>query len=68
MFEKEFQVQKVVLPNLKMKLDFDRKAYGAGDEVVAKLDLQTNANEALASHEFSYVASLDGNTISTTQR
>ncbi len=59
-FEKELQVQKVVLPNLKMKLDFDRKAYGPGDNVSASLDLQTNANEALASHEFRYIASVAG--------
>lgn len=64
-FEKEIQVQKVVLPNLKMKLDFDRKAYGSGDEVTATLNLQTNANEALGDHDFKYVASLDGQPLST---
>ncbi|MEO8151293.1 MAG: MG2 domain-containing protein, partial [Bacteroidia bacterium] len=36
-FEKEVQVQDVILPNLKMKLDFERKAYGAGDDVIAKV-------------------------------
>lgn len=60
-FEKEVQVQKVVLPNLKMKLDFDREAYGSGDQVTASLDLQTNANQPLSNYDFSYVASLDGN-------
>lgn len=59
-FEKEFQVQKVVLPNLKMKLDFDREAYGSGDQVTASLDLNTNANQPLSNYDFSYVASLDG--------
>ncbi|MFN8396983.1 MAG: MG2 domain-containing protein [Bacteroidia bacterium] len=59
-FEKEFQVQRVVLPNLKMKLDFDRKAFGAGDEVVASLDLQSNDNQPLANHAFTYKVSLDG--------
>jgi hypothetical protein len=34
-FEKTLQVQKTVLPKLNMKLEFTRKAYGAGDEVVA---------------------------------
>lgn len=62
-FEKELQVQKVVLPNLKMKLDFDRKAYGPGDEVTANLDLQTNANRPLANHDFTYIGSLDGNAL-----
>ncbi|MEM0998639.1 MAG: MG2 domain-containing protein [Bacteroidota bacterium] len=66
-FEREFQVQKVVLPNLKMKLDFDRKAYGPGDEVTASLDLQTNANAPLAHHAFTYVASLDGEALVTQQ-
>jgi hypothetical protein len=32
------------VPRLKMKLDFDRKAYGAGDEVIAKLNLESNSN------------------------
>ncbi len=30
-FVKDLQVQEVILPNLKMKLDFERKAFGAGD-------------------------------------
>lgn len=62
-FEKEFQVQAVVLPNLKMKLEFDRKAYGPGDKVTATLELATNENQALAAHAFNYVASLDGATL-----
>ncbi len=60
-FEKELQVQNVVLPNLKMKLDFDRKAVGAGDEVVASLDLQSNDNQPLRNHAFTYKVSLAGN-------
>jgi alpha-2-macroglobulin-like protein len=60
-FEKELQIQNVVLPNLKMKLDFDRKAVGAGDEVVASLDLQSNDNQPLRNHAFTYKVSLDGN-------
>ena len=64
-FEKELQVQAVVLPNLKMKLDFERKAYGPGDHVTIKLDLATNENTVLSGHAFDYVASLDGNPIAT---
>lgn len=60
-FEKEIQVQKVVLPRLKMKLDFKREAYGAGDKVTAELDLQSLSNQALENHNFTYVASLKGN-------
>ncbi|MCP4109744.1 MAG: hypothetical protein GY749_30220 [Desulfobacteraceae bacterium] len=40
-FEKEIPVQKIVLPTLKMKLDFLKEAYGPGDEVVAKLDIRS---------------------------
>ncbi len=59
-FEKELQVQDIVLPNLKMKLDFERKAFGAGDEVVAKLELNTNENKALTNYNFRFVANLKG--------
>lgn len=59
-FEKEIQVQDVVLPALKMKLDFERKAFGAGDEVIAKLELNTNENKPLADHKIKFVASVNG--------
>lgn len=47
-FEKTIQVQDVVLPKLKMKLEFEKKAFGPGDEVVAKLELNTNENRPLS--------------------
>lgn len=59
-FEKEIQVQKVILPKLKMKLEFERKAFGAGDEVVAKLELNTNDNKALANYKIKFVSNIDG--------
>ncbi|MGZ4068449.1 MAG: MG2 domain-containing protein, partial [Bacteroidia bacterium] len=62
-FEKELQVQDVVLPNLKMKLDFEKKAFGAGDEVIAKLELNTNENKPLSDHKIKFVANLDGQKI-----
>ncbi|MBL4592864.1 MAG: hypothetical protein JKX68_03500 [Flavobacteriales bacterium] len=64
-FEKEIQVQKVVLPRLKMKLEFQRKAYGPGDDVIAKLDLNTLTNMPLSDHDFKYVAMLNGKEILT---
>ncbi len=63
-FEKEIQIQKTVLPRLRMELDFERKAYGAGDEVIAKLDLNTLENAPLKEYEFSYVFNLNGEQIS----
>jgi len=64
-FEKELQVQNIVLPNLKMKLDFEKKAFGAGDEVIAKLELNTNENKPLSSYNIKFVANLDGRQLLT---
>jgi len=63
-FEKEITVQKVVLPRLKMKLDFEKDAYGAGDKVEANLDLQSLTNEPIADKEVDFVVSLKGQVIS----
>ncbi|WP_375561295.1 MG2 domain-containing protein [Bernardetia sp. OM2101] len=63
-FEKEITVQKVVLPRLKMKLDFQKDAYGAGDKVNADLDLQSLTNEAIADKDVDFVVSLKGQVIS----
>ena len=62
-FEKEITVQDFVVPRLKMKLDFDRKAYGAGDEVIAKLNLESNDKKVLANYPFDYVVQVEGNEI-----
>jgi hypothetical protein len=62
-FEKTLQVQKTVLPKLNMKLEFARKAYGAGDEVVADLTLETVTNQALANQDFEFTVSLAGQQI-----
>jgi hypothetical protein len=59
-FEREITIQKSVLPNLNMKLNFNRKAYGAGAEVDVTLDLNTLTKEPLSTHGFNYVVSLNG--------
>jgi len=59
-FEKEIQVQSVILPNLKMKLDFERKAFGAGDQVIARLELNSNENKPLTNYKLKFAASLAG--------
>jgi uncharacterized protein YfaS (alpha-2-macroglobulin family) len=66
-FEKEITVQDFIVPHLKMKLDFDRKAYGAGDEVIAKLNLESNDNKVLANYPFEYVVQIEGNEIARTK-
>jgi alpha-2-macroglobulin-like protein len=60
LFEKELQVQQVVLPRLKMKMDFERKAYGPGDEVKAKAEFATLDNKPLAKTEIRWIFNLDG--------
>ena len=62
-FVKELQVQDVILPNLKMKLNFEKKAFGAGDEVIAKLQLNTNENKPLSDYKIKFVANLNGQKI-----
>lgn len=62
-FERDFQVQDIVLPNLKMKLNFEKKAFGAGDQVIAKLELNTNENKPLSDYKIRYVCNLDGKKI-----
>lgn len=59
-FEKEITIQKSVLPRLKMKLEFEKKAYGKGDEVVANLELSTNENKPLANKAVKFKAQLAG--------
>ncbi len=59
-FERDVQVQATVLPRLRMELDFMKKAYGPGDVVEAKIDLNTLANAPLTNYDFSAKASLDG--------
>lgn len=66
-FEKEITVQDFVVPRLKMKLDFDRKAYGEGDEVIAKLNLESNDNQVLANYPFEYIVQVEGNEIARTK-
>ncbi len=60
LFEKEITIQNVVMPRLKMKLDFEKKAYGKGDDVVAKLELNTNENKPLANKKVKLKAQLAG--------
>lgn len=59
-FEKEITVQDVVLPRLKMKIDFEKKAYGPGDEVGLKIEVKKLDNKPLENAAFQSVVSLSG--------
>jgi len=59
-FVKEVPVQRVVLPTLRMKLDFMKESYGSGDEVEAKLDVSTRDDKPFANKDFKYSLILGG--------
>jgi len=60
-FEKDIQVQDVELPTLKMTLDFERKAYGPGDEVSALVKFTGNDNKPLGNNAFTFESQIGGN-------
>jgi hypothetical protein len=62
-FEKEITVQEIIEPTLKMTLDFERKSYGSGDEVIAKLKVQNKQNEAVINFPFVNNVMLEGEKI-----
>src|SRR5688572_6346751 len=66
-FEKEIQVQDVVLQRLKLTLDFDRKAYGPGDQVTAKVKAFSNSNQPLSGSVFQMIVSLNGKQVQQTK-
>lgn len=64
-FEKDITVQSIVLPRLKMRLDFLKRAYGPGDKVNAELILETKENKKLAAFPFTYQVSINGKSVSS---
>ncbi|MDW8418562.1 MAG: MG2 domain-containing protein [Chitinophagales bacterium] len=64
-FEKEITIQSVVQPRLKMKLEFDKKAYGKGDVVMADLEIHKNDNTPLSNAKVNYKVSLAGSELYT---
>ncbi|MGB0984186.1 MAG: carboxypeptidase-like regulatory domain-containing protein, partial [Saprospiraceae bacterium] len=62
-FTKKITVQKVVLPNLRMKLDFEKEAYGAGDKVKADLTLETLDDSPLRFQTLDFVVKIAGRSI-----
>jgi alpha-2-macroglobulin-like protein len=59
-FKKTIQVQRVITPRLMLKLDFIKKAYGAGDSVTATLTATSLQNQPAKDASVSMQASLDG--------
>lgn len=65
LFEKSLQVQDVNLPDLKMKMDFDRKGYSAGEDVQLRLVLVSNHEGPLAGQAYDVSVKLKQDVIYT---
>ncbi|MEQ1746299.1 MAG: carboxypeptidase regulatory-like domain-containing protein [Saprospiraceae bacterium] len=59
-FERTITLQKTVLPNLNLRLQFERKAFGPGDVVVARLDAAGLDNKPLAERVLRVSAHVSG--------
>jgi alpha-2-macroglobulin-like protein len=59
-FERTITLQKTVLPNLNLKMEFERKAHGPGDICIARLDAHALDNTALSMTEINGSIRLDG--------
>ena len=59
-FEKKLTVQKYMVPNLLMTLDFFRESYGPGSEVVAELKVRTKDDAPLANKTCKFSVELAG--------
>lgn len=62
-FERDITLQKMVLPNVNLKLEFERKAFGASEVVIAKFDAQSLDNKPIANKKISFTANIGGKTI-----
>ena len=66
-FEKEIQVQEIVLPRLKLNLDFVKESYSLGAEVACLLRAETNENTPLAKQKMAFSVQIAGETGKTQQ-
>ncbi|MGO4293345.1 TonB-dependent receptor plug domain-containing protein [Chitinophaga sp. RAB17] len=64
-FVKELTLQKVIAPRILMKLDFPKKGYGPGDEVIADYSVRNLSDQPIANYKVNYKVSLGGNVMST---
>ncbi len=64
-FERTITLQKTVLPNLNLKMEFEQKAYGPGDISIARLDAHALDNTALSMTEIKGSIRLNGQEIGT---
>ncbi|MFN0036128.1 MAG: carboxypeptidase regulatory-like domain-containing protein [Saprospiraceae bacterium] len=59
-FERDITLQKVVLPNVNLRLEFERKAFGPGDVAIARFDAHSIDNKPLAHQKIGFTAAAGG--------
>ena len=62
-FTKDIQVQSVIYPNILMKLDFLKEAYGPGEVVMAEFTLVDLDGKPMANKGFQFQCNLSGEKI-----
>ncbi len=62
-FEKEISLQKIISPRILMKLDFPKKGYGAGDEVLADFSMRSLSNLPIPFYEAYFMVMHQGEKI-----
>jgi TonB-dependent SusC/RagA subfamily outer membrane receptor len=66
LFTRSFTVQRTIAPRLLMKLDFDRKGYGAGEDVIAHFSMRSLNNAPIKNYGGEFTVSLNGRLGETT--
>jgi TonB-dependent SusC/RagA subfamily outer membrane receptor len=64
-FVKELTLQKVIAPRILMKLDFPKKGYGPGDEVIADYSVRNLSDQPIAGYKVKYKVALGGKEVIT---
>ena len=62
LFTKTFTVQNIIAPRVLMRLDFDRRGYGAGDDVTADFSMRNLDDAPIKHYSGEFTVSLDGQT------
>lgn len=59
-FEKEIQVQSSMLPDLLLKLDYEKEAYGPGDEVIVEIEVKALNGKPICNNKLDFQSQVEG--------
>ena len=62
LFTKTFTVQNIIAPRVLMRLDFEKKGYGAGDDITANFSMRNLDDAPIRHYRGEFTVSLDGQT------